>query len=243
MANFGPGTGLMHRRGAGRPRRAGAGPRRRRADQRQQRPVGGDVDRVGPRHEPHLEQEVEQAASGAGLDVEPGGRAVVDDHRVVLDVTVRGEHQQLGALAGRQREQVLGGQVVQPGQPLRAGDRDHAAVAPVDQRRRRGSSAAARASGRRSAPRSAASVASRIERAEHDRIGHRDPRSARTRRTARHARRRSGSRARPRARRPGRRASPDGTSSTAWQLRQTRWTCVPRRRRGRSARRATGARG
>jgi hypothetical protein len=51
---------------------------------------------------------------------------------VVLDMTVRREHQRLGGASIGQLGQVLAGQVVQPAEPVRARDRDDAAVAPVN---------------------------------------------------------------------------------------------------------------
>ena len=49
----------------------------------------------------------------------------------MLDVALRAEDQRLGGLARLEVLQVLGGQAVQPGQPVRAGDPDHAAVRAV----------------------------------------------------------------------------------------------------------------
>ena len=104
-----------------------------RADQRQQRPVGGGVARLHPGQEAHLLQEREQLRGRVGLHVQPGGRAILGDHRVVLDVAVRGQHQRLGALPGAQPAEVLRGQVVQPAQPLLAGHGQDPAVRPVHQ--------------------------------------------------------------------------------------------------------------
>ncbi len=54
---------------------------------------------------------------------------------MVLDMTVRGEHQRLAAPHGRQRGEMLGGDAVQPGQPVHAGDAQHSAVRTVDDHR------------------------------------------------------------------------------------------------------------
>ncbi len=49
----------------------------------------------------------------------------------VLDVALRAQHERLRPGAGREAVEVLGGQVVQPGQPLRARDPQHVAVRQV----------------------------------------------------------------------------------------------------------------
>lgn len=51
----------------------------------------------------------------------------------MLDVTVRGQDQRLGGLAGREVGDVLGEQKVQPAQPVLAGDGDDPAVREVDE--------------------------------------------------------------------------------------------------------------
>ena len=53
---------------------------------------------------------------------------VVGEGQVVLDMALRAQDQRLGALAGLEVLELLGGQAVQPGQPVRAGDPDHLAV-------------------------------------------------------------------------------------------------------------------
>jgi hypothetical protein len=68
-----------------------------RADQRQQRPVGGDVGRLDAHEEAHPVEEVTQRPAWPGSTSEPGGRAVVGDQGVLLDVPVRREQQQFGA--------------------------------------------------------------------------------------------------------------------------------------------------
>ncbi len=95
--------------------------------------VGGAVGDLDPVEELHRLQVGDQRLLGAGLDVRPDGRAVVDEVQGVLDVAVRREDQGLGGLAGRQVADVLGEQQVQPAQPVLAGDRDDAAVGEVDE--------------------------------------------------------------------------------------------------------------
>src|SRR6266516_7405796 len=51
----------------------------------------------------------------------------------MLDVPVRAENECLGGVAGRQLLQALRAEAVQPGQPVRSGDLDDAAVRAVDQ--------------------------------------------------------------------------------------------------------------
>ena len=67
----------------------------------------------------------------AGLDVGGEGGAVVHAVEGVLDVALRGEDQRGHRHAGRQALELLGGQGVQPGQPVGALDPDHAAVGEV----------------------------------------------------------------------------------------------------------------
>ena len=55
-----------------------------------------------------------------GLDVDPGGGAVVGQRQVTLKVALRGQDQRLLGAAGSQPLQVLAGEAVQPGQPVRA---------------------------------------------------------------------------------------------------------------------------
>ena len=60
------------------------------------------------------------------------GLAVVDELQVVLDVAVRAEHERLRGHSGREPLQRLGGEAVQPGQPVRPGDAHDRAVRQVD---------------------------------------------------------------------------------------------------------------
>ena len=52
---------------------------------------------------------------------------------MVFDVPVRAQNQRLNDGARRQRLEALRGEAVQPGQPVRAGDADDAAMGPVHQ--------------------------------------------------------------------------------------------------------------
>ncbi len=56
---------------------------------------------------------------------------VVDERQVVLDVSLRRQHQRLRPLTGRQRRHVLGDQAVQPAEPVRAGDAQDRSVRQV----------------------------------------------------------------------------------------------------------------
>ena len=73
------------------------------------------------------------AAACAGLDVGGERLAVVDAVEGVLDVALRAEDQRPVGYAGREALEVLGGQRVQPGQPVRPGDAEDAAVREVDE--------------------------------------------------------------------------------------------------------------
>src|ERR687898_602641 len=67
-------------------------------------------------------------ARRAWLGVCPERLAVIDAVERMLEMTLRRQHQGGHAAARLQSRQVLRGQRVQPAQPVRAGDRDHAAV-------------------------------------------------------------------------------------------------------------------
>ena len=95
-------------------------------------PVGGDVGDLDPQHEPHRVQPGRQRAGRAGLGGDPGGLAVVHEVQVVLDVALGAQHEGLGGHQRREAGEHLGGDRVQPGQPVRSGDRDHAPVGQVD---------------------------------------------------------------------------------------------------------------
>ena len=199
------------------------------------RPVGGHVARLDPEHEPHLLQERRAAPAPV-----PGSMssqvvvAVLGEHRVVLDVPVRGEHQHLGALrrrAGRSRCWVvrLCSQLSRsaPGTARRPGRA-------VDQADRGRPAGAARAAGRRSArppPRRPASgridwpsMPRRHRACDVDHVAPRS-RSRRRRRRAPRGRCRPGSRARRASRSASGSSSSGSISSIAPQSRQTRWTC------------------
>ena len=92
----------------------------------------GGVGDLDAEQEAHAVEERHQLAGGAGFHDQPGALAVVTDPQVVLDVAVRAEQQRLGGLAGGQRGEVLGGQRVQPGQPVGTADADDAVVGQVD---------------------------------------------------------------------------------------------------------------
>ena len=143
------------------------------------------------------------SARGAGLDVEPGGRRRPRSTIAWCSTWPCGEStsSSVPCHAGSSVE-VLGGEAVQPGQPVVAGHREHAAVRPVDQADLGRRAGAARASGRRSARRrrrrglvgiERRSTATAVMRSHSCALG-------RTRRTARRGRCRPGSRARRRSR-------------------------------------------
>ena len=70
--------------------------------------------------------------------MQPHCGSVVDQSQVVLHVAVRAEDECLGGGTGREVLQVLGGEAVQPGQPVLAGDAQHSPVGAVDQAGREG---------------------------------------------------------------------------------------------------------
>ena len=76
-----------------------------------------------------------QRLAGARLDVGPRRAVEVGQDEVVLDVPLRRQDQRLGAGAVGEPLEVLAGQAVQPGEPVGARDREHVAVAAVDQAR------------------------------------------------------------------------------------------------------------
>ena len=84
-------------------------------------------------HELHPLQPLDQRRTRARLGVGGEGLAVVDAGEGVLDVALRAEHERLGPGAGGEAVEVLGGQVVQPGQPVGAGDPEDVAVGQVDE--------------------------------------------------------------------------------------------------------------
>ena len=98
----------------------------------QHRILARDVLGLYPEHEAHRLEKRDQASCHARLDMCPHRRAVVDEREMVLDVAVRAEHKRLGSSMRGKMLEALCGQAVQPGEPVGAGDPDHAAVAPVD---------------------------------------------------------------------------------------------------------------
>ncbi|GAA3127053.1 hypothetical protein GCM10020001_055390 [Nonomuraea salmonea] len=89
---------------------------------------------LDPQHEPHAVEVVDQALPGAGLDVGEHGLAVVDQRQVVLHAALQVEVERLRPLTWTQRVELLRGQIVEPFQPVGAGDADDLAVAAVDDR-------------------------------------------------------------------------------------------------------------
>ena len=117
------------------------------------RPVRARRRDLDAEHEPHRVQPARSGPGRAGLDGRPGGAAVVDEVQVVLDVARAGTAPASRcSVTAPGRSSCLGGDRVQPGQPVGAGDGDDAAVRQVDGPRPRRTSAA-RAAGRRSARR------------------------------------------------------------------------------------------
>ena len=100
------------------------------------RVVLADVGHLDPHHEPHGVEELRERPGGARLHVHPHRGAVIGQRQVVFDMPGRAEDEGLRARSGRQPVQVLRGQAVQPAQPVRPGDPQHAAVGPVDDPRR-----------------------------------------------------------------------------------------------------------
>ena len=109
-----------------------------RADEREHGPVGADVGGLDALEEPHLLQVGEHLGRGARLGVDPDGAAELGELPVLLDVPVRGQHERLGRVAVAERAQVLGGDGVQPAEPVLARDGEDVAVAAVDHAGARG---------------------------------------------------------------------------------------------------------
>ena len=97
------------------------------------RELVGHVGDLDPRHEDHPLEELQQRPAGTGLGVDGERLAVVDAGEGVLDVALRAQHQRVGPAPRRQVGEVLGGQRVEPGQPVGAGDPQHVAVGEVDE--------------------------------------------------------------------------------------------------------------
>ncbi len=93
-------------------------------------PLIGHVGDLDPQHEAHRVEPGDEP--GGGLGEQPRRHAVVDDGREVLDMPVRAQDQQLGRAERSETGQLLRGQRVQPAEPVRSGDRDHAEVRLVD---------------------------------------------------------------------------------------------------------------
>ena len=88
---------------------------------------------LDPGHEAHAVEERDQRRPGAGLGVRQERLAVVDAGEPVLDASLRRQQQQVGGLARRQVLDVLGGEGVQPGEPVGTADADDVAVRQVDE--------------------------------------------------------------------------------------------------------------
>ena len=99
-------------------------------EQRQHRQVGLVEPNVGP--ENHLAQVRQQRFSAPGLGVEVRDTVQLGLDPVVLHPTLTVQAQILGTGAVGLRGDVLGGQRVQPAEPLGPGDRDDEAVRAVD---------------------------------------------------------------------------------------------------------------
>ena len=127
--------GVRRQRGAGHEfvRRIGAGVVAGRGRTPGDGQLGRHVGDLDAHHEPHPVQPGDQLGGLTGLGVGGERLAVVVAVEGVLDVTVRAEHQRARPGAGGERREVLGGQRVQPGQPVRAGDPQHVAVREVDE--------------------------------------------------------------------------------------------------------------
>ncbi|MPM34153.1 hypothetical protein SDC9_80735 [bioreactor metagenome] len=96
------------------------------------RHLGRTIGDLHPAEEPHPVQERDQVTDPAGLRVAPQHLAVVDEEQRVVDVPGGVEEQCGGAAVRCQRGEVLGGDGVQPGQPVRSRDGEHPAVGQVD---------------------------------------------------------------------------------------------------------------
>ena len=92
-----------------------------------------DVVDLDPSQEAHPVQPFRSGRTRTRLSVGPEGLTVVHAVEDVLDVALGRQHQGGGALTGAQVEQVLGGQGVQPAQPLGSVDPEHVAVGEVDE--------------------------------------------------------------------------------------------------------------
>ena len=93
----------------------------------------GDLDHLDPHHEPHPVEELDQWGSEAGLGVGREGLSVVDARERVLDVTLGRKDQRLGPDTSSEALEVLGGQRVQPREPVGPADAHHVAVREVDE--------------------------------------------------------------------------------------------------------------
>ncbi len=93
----------------------------------------GDVGDLDPHQEPHPVEEPDECGGLAGLGVGGERLAVVDPGERVLDVALRREDQGLGPDTRGEALEVLGGQRVQPREPVGPADAHHVAVREVDE--------------------------------------------------------------------------------------------------------------
>src|SRR5262249_283629 len=77
------------------------------------------------------DEELQQRDGLARLHVDPGCPAVVGERQVVLDVALRAQYQSFPCRARLEPLQILRSQVLQPAEPVGAGDPEHAAVRPA----------------------------------------------------------------------------------------------------------------
>ena len=91
-------------------------------------PVGAHVGHFDAQHEAHGVEVGDERGGVAGLDGDPRRGAVVGQVHLVLDVAVGAEDECGGRGARGQRLEVLGGEAVQPGEPIGAGDGDDSSM-------------------------------------------------------------------------------------------------------------------
>jgi len=86
------------------------------------RPVGADVRDLDAQHEAHPVEPRRELRRRRTLGQQPGRLAVVHDAGRMLDVPLRAEHEELGRGPRRERRELLGGDRVQPREPVRSRD-------------------------------------------------------------------------------------------------------------------------
>src|SRR6185437_9588293 len=95
--------------------------------------VSAHVSAVDSEHEPHRVEELDQRTRLAGLDVNPGLTAIVDETQLMLDVPVRAEYERLSRAARLKVVDLLRAEAVQPAKPVGSGNRDQIPVGAVDE--------------------------------------------------------------------------------------------------------------